>query len=657
MVPKVWWWILAGVFVVIVAVGAVRIVGSTEPAQSTESAEASAPAGPIIDPAAVGDVERASWTFLVYMIGDTDLEPYALDDIAEMASVGSTDDVNVVALVDRSPDYSTDPAVDLADWEDTVALRVEQDHLEVIGVPGELNMGDPQTLADFVVAATASFPADNYGLVLWDHGAGWPGVGPDETDGYDVLELAEMDEALAVGLEQAGVDKLDLLGFDACLMSTYEVASVMASHADYMVASQELEPGHGWNYEELALLADDPAATAADLGSAFLRGYAEQAEEWGTGADITLSLLDLAQVTGVQDAVAQLAGVYEANPDGLGPTLARAQTDVLEFGRNPDPELATNQIDLGGYVENLAEGGGPEVAAAAAAVTGALDALVMDETAGPATDSASGLSIYFPEIEDYFSQDYAALTDVPAWPSALSAFFESGDRLADEVRARFETGDDATEVVFDDAGVAFTAFLPPASAAALVEATVSAGYRDGDDIVYVAQMPAALTVEADQAAVSAQYDLTFLNLRSGDEEIAVYQDVTTDPETGYRTIDVPLQYVAAGDDEYQDALISIIVDDEGTILEEDFYLVDEESGTYGAMTPDPDARIYPVALVLVDDEEWEYQRTDDDGIPADLPSIEYLLEDLEPGTTLVLDADVQDYGQSADTVSVEVEIP
>jgi hypothetical protein len=638
MVPKAWWWILGIVFAGVIAVAAVFVTGSS----------------PSTGPADADDPD--DWTFMVYMIGDTNLEPYALDDIAEMASVGSTDDVNIVALVDRSPDYTTDPAVDLADWEDTRALRVEQDHLEVIGEPGELNMGDPATLTSFISESAANYPADHYALVLWDHGAGWPGVGPDETDGDDVLELGEIDQALTDGLANAGIDKLDLMGFDACLMGTYEVASVIAEHADYMIGSQEVEPGHGWDYEELSVLTENPGSSATDLGSAVLAGYEKQAEDWGTESDITLSLLDLSQIAGVQDAVTQLADVYQTDPDGLGPEMATAQNDVLEFGRSPDPELATNQIDLGGYVANLAESGGPEVATAADAVTEALDALVLDETKGPAMQSASGLSIYFPEVEDYFLDDYSGLSGVPAWPDALAAFFDSGDRLSEDLQAHFEDGDDATDVVFDDEGVRFTAYLPPNAASAIVDSTVSVGYRDGDDIVYVAEMPAPLTMGDDEASISAHYDLSYLVLTDGEDEMYVYRDITTDPETGYRTVDIPLSYVAADDDTYQDALLSVIIDDTDTIIEEDFYLIDD-SGTYGAMTPDPEARIYPVSLVLVGDEEWEYQITDEDGIAADLPSIQYSLEYLEPGTTLVLDADVQDYGQSADTATVEIEIP
>ena len=76
-------------------------------------------------------------------------------------------------------------------------------------------------------------------------------MGGDESSDYDSLSLAEIDEALATGLDGAGVDRLDLLGFDACLMATYEVASTLAPRADLLLASQEFEPGHGWDYTAL----------------------------------------------------------------------------------------------------------------------------------------------------------------------------------------------------------------------------------------------------------------------------------------------------------------------------------------------------------------------------------------------------------------------
>ena len=77
-------------------------------------------------------------------------------------------------------------------------------------------------------------------LILWDHGGGWTGVGPDDTDGEDILTLPEIRSGIAEGLAEVGLDSVDLLGFDACLMATFEVATQVQDLADVMVASEDV---------------------------------------------------------------------------------------------------------------------------------------------------------------------------------------------------------------------------------------------------------------------------------------------------------------------------------------------------------------------------------------------------------------------------------
>jgi hypothetical protein len=48
--------------------------------------------------------------------------------------------------------------------------------------------------------------------------------------------------------------KIDILGFDACLMSMYEIGAVLAPYANYLLASELLEPGTGWDYSSLGYL-------------------------------------------------------------------------------------------------------------------------------------------------------------------------------------------------------------------------------------------------------------------------------------------------------------------------------------------------------------------------------------------------------------------
>lgn len=601
---------------------------------------------------------EASWTFMVYMMGDTNLEPYALDDLAEMASVGSSDELNVVAMVDRSPDYTADGVLNLDDWEDTKLLEVQQDELVELADLGELNTGDPDTLAAFVETAITDYPAENYALLLWDHGGGWIGMGADETDGEDGLALDEISAGIDAGLAATDVDKLDLLGFDACLMATYEVASTLAPYADYLVASEEVEPGHGWNYGQLALIEEEPETDAPALASAMLEGYVSEAEAEGTESDITLGLLDLGAVDELQSAMADVAQAYIDDPGAYTPEMASAQQEVLEFGRDPDPAYSTYQIDLGGFLDNLVASGDGELAEHASTARNALDAMVLEHVAGPATSESSGMSIYFPPLQTYFYDDYLALADVPTWPATLAEFFTSGALLDEGSRVVFD--DDAElEATFDDDALSIFVPLEGGTEDSIVESTIAVGFeRDGDQ-VYVLEMPAYLEEDdAGRTGIAADYDLTYMLIGDGEDEHLVYQSVGIDPGTGNTVIDIPLDYVAPGDDpdEYEDALLSIVLDDEGTILEEDLYARDA-GGTLGAFDPDPEGLLFPVALVSTADGEWLYERTGDVGIWADLDALEYSLETVESGTELALDVSVRDYAGTGDYAVFGVDVP
>ncbi len=591
---------------------------------------------------------EASWTFLVYMMGDTNLEPYALDDLAEMASVGSSEELNVVAMVDRSPDYSSDGVLNLDDWEDTKLFEVRQDEFVELDDLGELNTGDPETLARFVETAVTEYPAENYALLLWDHGGGWLGMGADETNDEDPLELDEIAAGIDAGLAATDVGTLDLIGFDACLMATYEVVSTLAPYADYMVASEEVEPGHGWNYGQLALIEEEPGTDAPTLASAMLEGYSEQAADEGTEADITLGILDLAAVDELQAAMGDVAEAYIDDPGAYTPELASAQQDVLEFGRDPDPAYSTYQIDLGGFLANLVESGDGDLAARATAAIEALDAMVIEHVAGPATSASTGLSIYFPPLRSYFSDDYLALGGVPTWPATLAEFFTSGALLDEASRAVFD--DDATlEASFGEDGLSMFVPLEGDTGESVVEASVAVGFERDGDSVYVLEMPADLVEQDGQVGIAADYDLTYLLIGDGEDEHLVYQSIGVDPGTGHTVIDIPLDYVAPGadPDEYEDALLSIVLDDDGTILEEDLFARDA-GGTLGAFDPDPEGLFFPVALVSTADGDWVYERTGEVGIWADLENLEYILETVEPGTELALDVSVRDYAGTGD---------
>jgi len=173
---------------------------------------------------------QKSWTFMVYLDGDNDLEDDGINDFLEMSSVGSNSAINIVVQFDRISGYTSS----YDNWTTTKRFYITSgmtptadNALEDLG---ELNHGDPQTLIDFVDWAKTNYPAQRYALILWNHGGGWResnrlqeelegkkrpfyrAVCWDDTDGGDTLYMDEVQGALdATGSNH-------LIGFDACLM-------------------------------------------------------------------------------------------------------------------------------------------------------------------------------------------------------------------------------------------------------------------------------------------------------------------------------------------------------------------------------------------------------------------------------------------------------
>ena len=160
--------------------------------------------------------------------------------------------------------------------------------------------------------------------MLWDHGAGWVGYGVDEFgESPELLDLPDVTAEIAGGLADAGLTKFDLVGFDACLMSTYEVAAALAPSTNYLVASQELVPGHGWDYRAFQVLIDQPGAGPDVLGASILSGFYDYSQTEGTGDNITMALMDLRQLDGLTAALDVWGAQVSADMSRFAPLLGR----------------------------------------------------------------------------------------------------------------------------------------------------------------------------------------------------------------------------------------------------------------------------------------------------------------------------------------------
>ena len=602
--------------------------------------------------------ESGSWTVLSFSIADTDLEPYMMDDVAEMGSVDSNDALSIVALVDRADGYTDDDVLGVDDWVGGKLLELSDSNAEVLDDLGDVNTGDPAVLSEFITRGIQQYPADNYALIISDHGASWPGVGGDESADEDHLSLAELDEAIGSGLEGAGLDKLDLLGFDACLMATYEVASTLAPRADRLLASQELEPGHGWDYTALQSVVDNGGATVDELGAALIDGFEQQAKDQETDAEITLSLIDLTAMDSVDAALATFTGELIDRASGVSPAVGRSLAQTLGFGTNSDPEQDSFMSDLAILAGEIGVDA-LDVSDAADALVRSINDVVIDKVDGQATTGATGLSIYFPPTVEYFDADYNELGLDSGWSEFLAAYYGAGTDIPAENEAQFAEGD--AEVFFDEDGLNITASFASAAEDNLAEAFIRYGVVETDEsITFLGQEPAAIADDGSGQALGI-FDLTMMTISDGEDTTGAYLDLTANDDFSVVTIDVPMGYYAPGDESgetYQDALLSLVTDGEtGDVLSETYYSYNEQLGTYGALSTEPDGIIVPEQLNVLDDGTEEWFGTSDYGLFADLPGLEYNFETLESGTLVYIELFVIDFGGNRDVVSATVEIP
>lgn len=607
----------------------------------------------------VGDVAGANegWTVLVYSMADNYLEPFLVEDIGEMGAVDATDGLDVVTLVDRADGHGDDPLLDIGGFTGAKVLRVGQGRADELADLGEVNTGDPAVLADFVTRGIEAFPAKHYAVIVSDHGAAWSGVGGDDSADGDGLDLAEIEQGLADGLAGAGLDKLDLLGFDACLMATYEVASRLAPLADRMLASQELEPGHGWDYGALQAIADDPGISVDEVGGAFVEAFEAQAEEEGTQAVITLSLVDLTRMEALDGALAELSAALAERAAAVGPVVGRNRAETLGFGRSPDPSQDTHMVDLGILVGEIGAEA-LDVAGPADALQRAIDEVVVRKVAGPATRGATGLSIYFPPIVDLFSEDYLEMEDVGGWNDFLGHYYRAAGTIAQVERPSF-LGE--AEVSFDDDGLTISATLDPAAAANVAEATISYGVVGEDgSITYLGDEPAEIADDGSGAALGL-YDLTVLTVSDGEVASDAYLSLERFGHGTIGTIDVPMVYVAAGGLDVEtstDVLLTLTIDEEtGGILGETYYSYDGAHGTYGELTADPAGTIVPEVLVLGADRQQVWEPVAEVGLRADLASLAYNFVRLDPGIELYVELSVADFGGNVAAVGAYATVP
>ncbi len=344
------------------------------------------------------DQAAASWTVMVYLDADNNLDPWAYIDVAEMEAVGSTASVNVVVLWDKFDGPAS-------------LVLVQKGSIQL--VPGfslngkEVSMGAADTLQAFVSFVASRFPADHYALDLWDHGDDFRGFAWDDhpyadgSPGDDFLTHDEIVQAL-------GGRHLDIVAFDGCVMSNIEVSYEYAARGlpiDYLVASEIYIPNQGFDYAGLlAPLVTNPSMGAYDFAKVIVDSYI--AYYSGGGWQVGLSIVKMSEVPALADSMGRLAGFLEDNMaayrEYVGSARGTAMLSWSMYGWEAYVNLNTFVGTLG--LELAAD---PKITFLVTDVQSHLAAALpyVQNTHALDVKGAGGMGVYFPGSEGSFTNN------------------------------------------------------------------------------------------------------------------------------------------------------------------------------------------------------------------------------------------------------------
>ena len=312
------------------------------------------------------------------------------------------------------------------------------------------NMDDESSLKLFLDYLRDGYPNyDQRFLTFWDHGNSYKGFGGD-SNFKDALYLDEM--ARAFERSQAGT--FDLIGFDACLMASVEVAKIIAPNARYMIASEELEPGHGWLWSEVirSYASED---SIVETGKRMVDNFVQDVHEYKSDGK-TLSLLDLSQYDRLEAALNPVISAYDRRrvfssleySDSLiwGSELARS------YGR-VNKEDSRASIDLKDFAQLLlAENPNAEVGASLNQLIGAVDDFVVHSKHDGSRPNSFGIAIDAPENAGKEYEKFSAYKVNETWLAFQDTYLDylQSDTEPPEVTGPYIGADSETVVAFDD---------------------------------------------------------------------------------------------------------------------------------------------------------------------------------------------------------------
>ncbi|MBE0518534.1 MAG: hypothetical protein IH630_04840 [Thermoplasmata archaeon] len=365
------------------------------------------------------------WTMLVFWCADNNLEfctEFAMD--AWERALTSNDEVNVIAMVD------------LLSVNGTWIYEVEGEDSRVVKEYPELNTSDPAVLKMFVEYGMETYPSEKTLLVVQDHGFGWRGMCKDETNGSSLMSVDGLANALVEVKDARDGKGVDLLAFDACSMSTIEVAYEFRNAVSYLVSSQTVVPYDGLPYMmTVSDMVADPDMSPEELAADIVEDYVEYySDRWNyehiysySQDYSTVAALNMSHMQEVGDAFIDFTEVLSSEMDKHLSHVMSARMDAT-IGNWANIGGWEWQPDLGVFMEDLVGVISPELDATIEDFFGALDAAMVLEAHSDRYDGrVHGLNVYFPPSQSMY--DSCAY-----WWAKMFVYHESNLDIVSESR-------------------------------------------------------------------------------------------------------------------------------------------------------------------------------------------------------------------------------
>jgi|GEM_PF-5631986 hypothetical protein len=383
-----------------------------------------------------GREDMAAWTILAYYGADNNLEQAIINDIEEFEmGGGSSADVNVVALLDRSPAYYED---ETDDWSGARVFHLqagqkpEKDNL--IETPalfslGAIDTGSGAALAQFMVWAMRHYPARNYIIAFASHGNGWAGVSQDdESEDRPIIPLSQLDAAFRAGQQVAEAQgaRVRLVINDACLMGSMEYFALLSNYADYALASPEvvLSPALDMALLVSTLRANpglnvaDPAALAQPLIARYMADISQSSQR----AYMGYALFDLGPMQTLRADLDELAQVLRTNAAAYTTLIGKARAAAYTYSEYAGVTTKTDIGDLVRQMQRLSDDDALN-AVANRVLRGLQSTLIYGEAGAALRARTSYQNIFFPANRADLTPAYTLESTLPQWRTLLVSTF------------------------------------------------------------------------------------------------------------------------------------------------------------------------------------------------------------------------------------------